>query len=87
MDAWETGWKIVLDSLHGLKEEDLDRLITIRGEQQTARQATLRAATHIAYHVGQILYLVRWMKPDSTWLTIPPGQSNRTAGNYRQPNT
>ena len=82
--AWERGWKTLLDTVHSLRDADLDRVVTIRGEGQTARQALLRAVTHIAYHTGQILYLVRWLRPDSTWLTIPPGQSRGQPGTYRK---
>jgi len=87
MSAWERGWSILFESVTSLREEDLQRIVAIRGEQQTAQQALLRAALHIAYHTGQILYLVRLFKPDSTWLTIPPGQSRGQPGTYRQPNT
>lgn len=81
--AWERGWTLLLDTVQNLHEADLDCIVTIRGEAQTARQALLRAVTHIAYHTGQILYLVRLLRPDSTWLTIPPGQSRGQPGTYR----
>jgi hypothetical protein len=40
--------------------------------------------SHVAYHTGQIVYLVRLLRPDSTWLTIPPGQSAGVPGGYRR---
>jgi uncharacterized damage-inducible protein DinB len=82
--AWEAGWKTLFDTIAGLKESDLAKTVLIRGEPQTAYQALLRAATHAAYHVGQIAYLTRLLRPDATWLTIPPGQSRGVPGGYRQ---
>jgi hypothetical protein len=39
----------------------------------------------VAYHTGQVAYLVRLLRPDATWLTVPPGQSRNVPGAYRQP--
>ena len=58
--------------------------MTIRGEPHTVQQALLRGLTHAAYHTGQILYLVRLFKPDSAWLTIPPGESATHKAAYRK---
>jgi hypothetical protein len=65
-----------------LSPADLERTITIRGEVQTVRQAVLRGLTHAAYHVGQILYLARWLAPSGSWLTIAPGSSGAHRGGY-----
>ena len=73
--AWEQGWSTLLDTLGNLQEADLGRTVTIRGEPHTARQALLRSATHVAYHVGQILYIARMQRSDAPWLTIAPGAS------------
>src|SRR5215470_6341702 len=54
--AWERGWGVLLATLESLRDSDLDRTVTIRGESQTARQALLRGMGHVAYHTGQILY-------------------------------
>jgi uncharacterized damage-inducible protein DinB len=82
--AWERGWRALFDTLSYLSDADLERSVTIRGESQTVRQALLRGMSHVAYHTGQVLYLVRWLRPESPWLTIPPGQSRGFPGNYRQ---
>jgi uncharacterized damage-inducible protein DinB len=73
--AWERGWKVLFDTLGGLKDADLDKTVTIRGEPHRVQQALLRSVNHTVYHVGQILYLARLFNPAGTWLTIPPGQS------------
>src|SRR5262249_49450361 len=57
--AWERGWAALFATLSGLSDSDLGKSVTIRGESQTARQALLRGSSHVAYHVGQILYLAR----------------------------
>jgi uncharacterized damage-inducible protein DinB len=84
MAAWERGWGILLDTLGGLTDADLPATVTIRGEPQSARQALLRGMSHVAYHTGQVLYLVRLLRPESAWQTIPPGKSRDVRGGYRK---
>jgi len=80
--AWERGWKALFDSLDSLGEADLHKSVTIRGEKHRVPQALLRGLSHAAYHTGQILYLVRLWRPESPWLTVPPGQSSKIGGAY-----
>jgi hypothetical protein len=80
--AWERGWTALFDTLESLGESDLYRSVTIRGESHRVPQALLRALSHAAYHTGQILYLVRLWRPESPWLTVPPGQSQKVGGAY-----
>src|SRR5258706_6985471 len=79
----ETGWSALEDTLQSLKPSDLEKIIVIRREPHSVQQALLRGLSHVAYHTGQILYLVRLWKPDSPWLTIPPGQSQSHKASYR----
>jgi hypothetical protein len=83
--AWERGWAALFDTLESLGESDLDKSVTIRGESHRVPQALLRGLSHAAYHTGQILYLVRLWRPESPWLTVPPGQSRKDAGAYLRP--
>jgi hypothetical protein len=83
--AWERGWEVLFDTLGGLGEPDLDKSVTIRGERHRVPQALLRGLSHTAYHTGQILYLVRLWRPESPWLTVPPGQSRKVGGAYLPP--
>ena len=85
MDAWERGWQALFATLDGLSDSDLSKTVTIRGEAQSARQAMIRGATHVAYHTGQILYVCRLLKPEAPYLTIAPGQSRGFPGEYRKP--
>jgi hypothetical protein len=84
MAAWERGWGILFATLESLSDADLVATVTIRGEAHSARQALLRGMSHVAYHTGQILYLVRLYRPDSVWQTVPPGQSRNIPGAYRK---
>jgi hypothetical protein len=83
LDAWERGWQALFATLGQLRDSDMERIVTIRGEPHTVRQALLRACTHAAYHVGQILYVARMLRPGSIWLTIAPGTSGQHAAGYR----
>lgn len=80
--AWERGWQTLFNSVERLTPSDLDKTVTIRAEAHSVRQALLRALAHVAYHTGQILYLVRLIAPTSAWLTVEPGKSQGHAGNY-----
>jgi uncharacterized damage-inducible protein DinB len=73
--AWERGWAAALGAVEALSDADLGRTVTIRGEPHTVTQALLRGAGHASYHTGQVLYLVRLLRPDAAWQTVPPGES------------
>ena len=82
--AWERGWAALFAALSALSDADMEKTVTIRGESHTARQALLRGMGHVAYHTGQILYVVRLLRPEAPWVTIAPGQSRGFPGEYRQ---
>ena len=82
MAAWQEGFRALFSTLESLSEADLDKTVTIRGEQHTVRQAMLRSLTHTVYHVGQILYVSRLVCPERNWLTIAPGKSRSWSGKY-----
>jgi hypothetical protein len=75
---WERGWASLLETLKGLKPEDLGRTVTIRGEPHTVPLALERSLSHTAYHVGQIVQTARVHAGDK-WntLTIPRGGSEQ----------
>ncbi len=69
---WEEGWRILFDALTPLKEADLDRTVTIRGERFPALHAVNRALSHTASHVGQIILLAKhFAGPNWRTLSIP----------------
>jgi Protein of unknown function (DUF1572) len=73
---WQKGWKCTFDALEPLKQGDLMRTITIRGQDHTVIQAINRQLAHYAYHVGQIVYLAKHFK-SSGWesLSVPKNKS------------
>lgn len=82
---WESGWAIALAEIQALAPEDLDRTVTIRGESFLVVEALNRSAAHLAYHVGQIVYLARHFAGDEwTTLSIPKGKSAEfSKGTYK----
>jgi uncharacterized damage-inducible protein DinB len=76
LDKWEEGWRVLLGTLTGLTDEDLSRAITIRQEAMPAQHALYRVLGHVAYHVGQIVYIAKAARGEAwTSLSIPPGKS------------
>src|SRR5579871_1882674 len=74
--VWDQGWRAVLETLDGLREEDLSRTILIRSEPHTVPDAILRSLAHTASHVGQIVLLAKQFRAaDWKTLTIPRGRS------------
>ncbi len=74
--VWERGWKVLIDTLTDLTEQDLLKSINIRGESHLVLEAIERQMAHYAYHVGQIVYIGKQIK-DKDWksLSIPIGKS------------
>ena len=73
---WEEGWDVLLSTLAAMTDGDLSRTITIRQEVMPAQDALHRAVAHVAYHVGQIVYIAKAAKGEAwTFLSIPPGKS------------
>ena len=73
---WDQGWDTVLATFSGLKPEQVEATMTIRGEPFTVLQATQRSLTHTSQHVGQIVFAAK-LVAGSGWktLSIPRGQS------------
>lgn len=78
MDYWNRGWKVFLDTLNSLKEEDLLKTIYIRKEPHTVVRALQRQLAHYGYHCGQIVYLAKQIKgKDFKTLSIARGESSK----------
>lgn len=78
LNYWEKGWTCLFAALEPLEEAQLKQIVYIRNEAHTVEAAILRQLGHLPYHVGQIVYLAKWLQ-GSTWesLTIPKGASER----------
>src|ERR1700757_751620 len=66
---WEAGWKICLDALDQLNDDDLTRTITIRTEPHSVMQAVNRQVGHYAHHVGQIVFVANHFA-GTNWQTL-----------------
>jgi uncharacterized damage-inducible protein DinB len=76
MNYWNRGWKIFLDTLNSLGDDDLEKTVYIRKEPHTVIRAIQRQLAHYAYHTGQIVYLAKQIKgKDFKTLSIARGES------------
>jgi Protein of unknown function (DUF1572) len=73
---WESGWSTLFATLAALRDADLSRTVTIRGQALRVDEALHRSLAHTSYHVGQVVYAARALR-GTAWrfLSIPPGQS------------
>lgn len=78
VEKWNEGWKVFLDTLESLNENDLAKTITIRQQPLNVVDAINRQLAHYSYHVGQIVYLGKWIRAGE-WksLSIPRKQSKQ----------
>jgi len=76
IDKWNEGWNVFLDALESLTQDDLSKTITIRSQPLNVVDAINRQMAHYSYHIGQIVYLGRWIRGDE-WksLSIPKNKS------------
>jgi len=76
LEKWNGGWEALFSALDGLTDDHLRTMITIRGQSFEVHDALHRSIAHIAYHVGQIVFLAKSFRGASwTNLSIPLGQS------------
>ncbi|MGB3947626.1 MAG: DUF1572 domain-containing protein [Bacteroidia bacterium] len=76
IDKWNDGWKVFLETLKSLKEEDLTKIIYIRNQGHTVLEAINRQLAHYPYHVGQIVFIGKMCVNNWNSLSIPKGNSN-----------
>ena len=71
---WDEGWGVLVKTLAELADEDLLRVVLVRGVEFTVVQALERSLGHTAYHVGQIAFLGKMMAGEGwDYLSIAPG--------------
>lgn len=76
LQTWNAGWNCFFNAINDLKQEDLDKIIYIRNEGQTALDAINRQLAHYPYHIGQIVFYAKMLKNDEwTSLSIPKNKS------------
>jgi hypothetical protein len=75
---FDSGWQAWRNSIVSLREDDVAKTVTIRGEPHTVPLAIQRSLTHTAYHVGQIMLIARLIhRGNWHWMTIRPGGSKQ----------
>lgn len=74
---WEKGWDCLFSSLNELTDDDIERTVTIRGEDHSVPLALQRSLGHTCYHVGQIMMMSRILCAGE-WkvITIARGKSS-----------
>jgi len=78
LQRWESGFAVAMATLESLTPVDLTRTVHIRREPFLVVEALNRLVTHLAYHVGQIVYVARHLAGERwTSLSIPKGQSKQ----------
>jgi hypothetical protein len=77
IELWEKGWHCCFDALNSLTDNDLLKIIYIRGEGLSVVDAINRQLAHYPYHVGQIIYVAKMIQDDN-WksLSIPKNKLN-----------
>ena len=76
LEKWNGGWKVLVDTLSTLTDDDLKKTVTIRQQPLIVHEALHRSLAHTVYHVGQIVYIAKGLR-GAAWnsLSIPRGQS------------
>jgi uncharacterized damage-inducible protein DinB len=69
MAAWEAGWAVALGTIDALRPDDLERVITIRGEPHSVARALVRSLDHTGHHTGQIVMLAKHLCGPA-WATL-----------------
>lgn len=86
MDTWNKGWKVFLDTLNNLTDNDLETIIYIRNQGHTVMEAINRQLAHYPYHIGQIVYIGKLCATAWESLSIPRGNSQQfNANKFAQP--
>ncbi len=69
LNLWNKGWQCLFNTIHQLKEEDLETIVYIRNDGHTVTEALNRQLAHYPYHIGQIVYIAKMLKNDQ-WQTL-----------------
>jgi len=83
LERWEKAWGLMFETLGSLRDEDLDRTVTIREDEMAATDAILRQLAHYAGHVGQIVLLAKHYA-GTHWKTLSVPRGGTAAFNASQ---
>jgi ethanolamine ammonia-lyase small subunit len=69
---WNAAWSALVETLAGLKVEDLISPMTVRGNDSTLMEILNSQLRHYAVHVGQIVFLAKHFRVrDWDSLSVP----------------
>ena len=76
LQYWDEAWNVLFECIDNLKPEDYQSTVLIRAESHTVFHALIRQLAHHASHVGQIIFLAKFIL-GAKWesLSIPVNQS------------
>ncbi len=83
LNEWESGWKILFETLESLTDSDLIRSIYIRNEGITVADAIIRQLCHYSYHIGQIVYKCKQCS-NGEWKTLSIAQNHSVRYNFKK---
>lgn len=70
---WTIGWSQIEITLAELTNDDLPKMVSIKGNSMTVDRALCRTLAHVAYHVGQMVLLGRVTAGENwQYLSTPP---------------
>jgi hypothetical protein len=69
MALWEEGWACTFSALDALTNDDLGRIVKIRGQELDVIDSCLRQLGHYASHVGQIVHIAK-ERLGNRWQTL-----------------
>lgn len=69
LSIWDKGYAVLFQNLDELSESDLSAIIYIRHEPLSVPEALMRSMGHISYHIGQIVFLAKYIKQNQ-WQTL-----------------
>ena len=73
---WEMGWNCLFNAINPLTEKDMDTIVYIRNQGHTITEAINRQLCHYSYHIGQIVFLGKFLlRNDWQSLSVPKGTS------------
>lgn len=74
---WNEGWACLFAALDSLTADQLETIVYIRNEGHTVLEAINRQLAHYPYHIGQMVFLAKWLKgEDFQTLSIARNKSS-----------
>jgi len=75
MVRWEQGWATLFGTLDSLTDDDLSKIVKIRGVDHPVHAAVARQIDHYSFHIGQINIIARQLVGTDKWqwFTLAPG--------------